>query len=33
LVTDNLGKDKIDSIIKEEMRHIRILSTELLTAS
>ena len=29
LVADKLGKDKIDTIIKEEMRHIRILSTEL----
>ena len=29
LVADKLGKDKIETIIKEEMRHIRILSTEL----
>ena len=29
LVADKLGKDKLDTIIKEEMRHIRILSTEL----
>ncbi len=29
LVADKLGQDKIDAIIKEEMRHIRILSTEL----
>ncbi len=29
LVSGKLGKDKINSIIKEEMRHIRILSTEL----
>ena len=29
LVSDKLGKDKLDTIIKEEMRHIRILSTEL----
>ena len=33
LVSDKLGKDKIDSIIKEEMKHIRILSAELLKAS
>lgn len=29
LVADQLGKNKIDSIIKEEMGHIRILSKEL----
>ena len=29
LVADKLGSDKIDTIIKEEMKHIRMLSTEL----
>jgi len=32
LVADKLGKDKLDTIIKEEMRHIRILSTELVAS-
>lgn len=30
LVPDNLGKDKLDKIIKEEMGHIRMLSKELI---
>ena len=29
MVPENLGKEKIDDIIKEEMKHIRILGTEL----
>jgi len=29
LVPENLGREKIDSIIKEEMKHIRLLSNEL----
>jgi rubrerythrin len=29
LVPENLGKDKIDQIIKEEMSHIRLLGKEL----
>lgn len=29
LVSDSLGKDKIDSIIKEEMGHIKLLSNKL----
>lgn len=31
-VPENLGKDKIDAIIKEEMGHIKLLSKELLAA-
>ncbi len=31
LVPDKLGKDKLDAIIKEEMGHIRILSSELIS--
>lgn len=30
LVPEKFGKDRIDSIIKEEMGHIRLLSTELI---
>ena len=33
LVPDNLGKDKIDQIIKEEMSHIRLLGKELAVLS
>jgi len=29
LVSENLGREKIDSIIKEEMKHIRLLSNKL----
>jgi len=31
LVPERLGKDKLDWIIKEEMRHIRILGARLLS--
>jgi rubrerythrin len=30
LVPDHLGKDKLDEIIKEEMKHIRILNDKLI---
>jgi len=29
LVPENLGREKLDSIIKEEMKHIRLLSNKL----
>lgn len=32
LVPENLGKDRIDAIIKEEMGHIRLLSKKLIKA-
>jgi len=31
VISDNIGKDKIDVIIREEMGHIKLLSKELIT--